>query len=47
MVKVKVQVIFSRSGSMSDYQGQGPCQTVNVKVRFEAMVRLLDVDSHG
>jgi len=47
MVKVTVQVRWSRSGSMSDSQGQGkgPCQTV--KVRFEAMVGSLDVDSHG
>ena len=49
MVKVTVQVRWSRSGSMSDSQGQGqgPCQTVKVKVRFEAMVGSLDVDSHG
>ena len=33
--------------SNSQRQGQGPCQTVKVKVRFEAMVRSLDVDSHG
>lgn len=32
---------------MSDSQGQGPCQIVKVKVRFEAMVRSLDVDYHG
>ena len=47
MVKVRVQVRWSRSGSMSDSQGQGPCQTVKVKVRFNAMVGSLDVDSHG
>ena len=46
MVKVRVQVKWSRLGSMSDSQGQGPCQTVKVKVRFEAMVGSLNVDSH-
>jgi hypothetical protein len=32
---------------MSDSKGQGSCQTVKVKVRFKAMVKSLDVDSHN
>jgi hypothetical protein len=42
-----VEVKWSRLGFTSDGQGQGPCQPIKVKVRFEAMVGSLDVDSHG
>ena len=44
-----VEVGWSRSRFRSDGQDRGPCQIVKVKVRvrFEAMVILLDAHSHG